>query len=654
MRERVGAWDLVAAGIDDGSAPPNTVAYGFQALTNNAPTDAPNLVAGSIAPDPAVLHRGANVWRLVALTQLIAGGRNVELVLGAPSTDRRVAAPAVNPGAPDVWLAVPGVVIDARRRTTYTFRPGGAGPFFARADVLRGLRAAVAGGDAAADGTWYGLGGDWRIGITAARGLLIARRAGAGQVNLTIDADDGPSTAEAADPPAGVDWRIGDRVLRYRDATVTHAGRSNLGGRYWESTQTLSWADVPAGTIAAGAVEVTALGPDVDSRGVAIGAAAPDHPPLGQPWIDTSDEDDVRARVWNGSGWEGWLAERIPAVAALPANPIVEQLVLLTAQDGARGPGLYACRAHGVWEKVGGGPATSPQTTAPPRLVTLWGAAAARPANPFAAAGAEYGADGWITLPPGWVPAPGQLVVPVGQSRWRATAWGSWQSRWTFSGALIELDDAYWVQYATDAAGTGAHSNPTVHDTHYRRRDPLSGAWSPWLPIDPTVAPAVRAWSTIVDTLILPSSHYPDLTGFLLAPVTWANVEFCRVELAMGSGAVPVWRADRITRPFWGAGSSLAARNNPLYVAGASLAVTAHQGTGVDNTLSVVGRNGVAVLQGQGPSDTDAALMLKFLRLTRAQNGVLAEDDPAGRSSGWHVYESRRTGQSLRLRIDVR
>ena len=354
LRARVGAWDMTAAAVPDGNVPPATLAYGFRNLINNAPTHAPSLVTGSIAPAPAELRRGSDTWRIVALTQLTGGAHTVELILGAPSTDRRVGAPNVNVAAADTWVAVPGVVIDAARLTTYTLRIAGGAAQYVRADTLRALTAAAAGGDATAAGTSHAVAGDYVLGLTAGRGLLIANTVAVGRVVVTVDADDGPSTAEAAEVPTDIDWRIGDTVLRTRDATRTYAPRSTLGGRHWESSRSLTWSDVPAGTIAAGTVEVTALGPSVEARGVVVGDTAPDHPPLGLVWVDTSDEDDVVLRWWDGYSWDVVLQGGLQYGTRLPATPAGGRLFVLTADDGTNTQGLYASLDAGVWTQIGG------------------------------------------------------------------------------------------------------------------------------------------------------------------------------------------------------------------------------------------------------------------------------------------------------------
>lgn len=639
MRERVGAWDMTAAAVRDGSIPPQTTAYGYRNVTNDAPTDAPSLVTGAIAPAPPELRRGSDTWRIVALTQLTGGGRTVELILGAPSTDRRVAAPTVDVAAADTWVAVPGVVVDAARLTTYTLRIAGGAAQYVRADTLRALTAAAAGGDATAAGTSHALAGGYGLGLTATRGLLVAAGSAAGRVVVAVDADDGPSTAEAAEVPDDVDWRIGDTVLRTRDATRTYAPRSTLGGRHWESSRSLTWSDVPAGTIAAGTVEVTALGPSVEARGVVVGDTAPDHPPLGLVWIDTSDEDDVVLRWWDGYSWDVVLQGGLQYGTRLPATPAGGRLYVLTADDGAHTEGLYAALDAGVWTRIGGGPAQSQQSTIlrPATWARAWIRAATEAAALAGVAAATWTDDGPGTPPTGayW----SLDDVPAGAARLYelVSLVSAAHGPWTFSPwSAIELT-AENTQYSADGS-TGWHAVRATEDRYERHRDAL-GAWSAAIPL---YAADEVVWSTIVSTVIQAvGTHQPGVLIALPSQIALHRIALMRFRMRTEtSGYAPVLESDLVIRPDW--------LTAALWSARASVTDDVH------TLILTLEARGLGLVSagfnlGAGPADSGGAAGLK-LRLIRPAPPVISHSQDASHLA---VYYAKNQTTRHVLQIDV-
>ena len=639
MRERVGAWDMTAAAVQDGSIPPATVAYGYRSLVNNAPTDAPSLVTGSIAPAPAELRRGSDTWRIVSLTQLTGGAHTVELILGAPSTDRRVAAPTVDVAAADTWVAVPGVTVDAARLTTYTIRIAGGAAQYVRADTLRALTAAAAGGDATAAGTSHAVAGDYVLGLTAARGLLIANTAAVGRVTVAVDADDGPSTADAADPPDDVDWRIGDTVLRTRDATRTYAPRSTLGGRHWESSRSLTWSDVPAGTIAAGTVEVAALGPSVEARGVVVGDTGPDHPPLGLVWIDTSDEDDVVLRWWDGYSWDVVLQGGLQYGTRLPATPAGGRLFVLTSDDGANTQGLYASLDAGVWTRIGGGPAQSQQSTIlrPATWARAWIRAATEAAALAGVAAATWTDDGPGTPPTGAHWSLDDVPAGAGRLYELVSLVSAASGPWTFSPwSAVELTTAN-TQYSVDGS-TAWHAVRVAEDRYERHRDAL-GAWSAAIPL---YAADEVVWSTIVSTVIQAvGTHQPGVLIALPSQIALHRLALMRIRLRTEtSGFAPVLESDLIVRPDW--------LTAALYANRASVTDDVHT---LILTLEArgLGLVSAAFNLGTGPADNGGAAGLK-MRLIRPAPPVISHSQDAAFMAIYYV--KNQTTRHV-LQIDV-
>lgn len=503
LRERLGRWTprLAAAG--------GRVGYARQ--TADAPTDSPNVVRGSIAPNPPVWTHGADAWRIVAVEQSTVD-HAVQIVFGAPSTSRQLRGHgALAFPQADRWVAVPGVVIDRDRETTYVVRvpnraSNGLADLYLRAADLRALPAQAVGGDATAAGVARELGvqgiGAWRAGRTAADQLLLAVSV-ASQPDVEVLDDGGPSTAEAAALPADVDWEIGGRVYRRADAAASHTARSLVGGRHTESVRTLRWEGVPARALAVGETGLAALGRDVALEGLSIGPAAPAHPGLGNLWIDTSDEDEPALRWWDGLAWAVLIRGGVDYGIALPLNPVGGRLFGLTADQGANLAGLYLSGA-GAWTFVGPQPQTSAQSLLlrPSTWARAWIRAADAAAAIAGVANATWTDDGPGTVPTGahWSLAD----VPAGADPlWEIVAQVAWQSgAWRFGAWGAHNLDASDAQYSVSGAG-GWHSVRAGAD-RYERHRLANGAWSPAWPL----APEVLAW-----------------TRLLTASVRWASVD---------------------------------------------------------------------------------------------------------------------------------
>ena len=601
LRETLAEWDVTLAAHAGG--------VGYSSEVNNSLDGSPTTVQGAISPTPPLLRIGGTAWRVAAIRQR-ADNNAVELRLGAPNSQRaRRANGALAVPAGSVWVET-GAALDAARDTTYTFRvPNAAATgfvaFAASAGALRALTAQAAGG--AASPAAEAVGRDYLQFAPAETGAAIPWLVGrdADSILLTspvsespavaIDADDGPPTAEAPAVPADADWRVGDLTLHTEDARASYSPRRVAGGRQSESLRTLTWTGVRPGTLAAGATTLAALGPAVDAarllpvstgaadagkaarlnaRGDAwdlytpsasslhLGSSAPAAPVVGALWVDTSNAATPELKTWNGSVWSSVDDHDVHAGASLPtAAPSVGATWWLTAQDTTTtpgttyAPGWYGCHTPGEWTFVGPQPQTSQQLELPfpPRLVTLWGASAAKPADPLAglAAGA-YGDDGWIARPAGWHPNPADAVVPGGQSRWSATALGTRDSatgRWSFGAAHVAIADAYSVQYSTNSDGRAAHAAPTAQDVYYRRRDPGTGAWSPWLRIH--AARDERNWITLVDysANVGTGGHFWRYSHSLPAAVRPADHRELLIECQIDAPAHPAWRASAIVAP---------------------------------------------------------------------------------------------------------
>ena len=794
LRETLGEWTATLAATAG--------AVGYAREVDRSADGNPTTVHGAIAPAPPVLRVGAEAWRIAAVRQR-ADNHAVEIRLGAPNERRaRRARAALAVPAGSLWVDT-GVALDAVRDTTYTFQVPNAGAtgfvtFSARASQLRALAeqtAGVAASPAAeARGRDYlafaandvGSAVPWWVGRDADSILLTSPVSESPAVG--IDADDGPPAAEAAAPPAGVDWRVGDLTLHLEDAAVTYAPRRVDGGRQTESLRTLSWTGIPAGTLRAGPATVRALGPAVDpaalpprptpadagesirvsaaglyelyvppaAGGVHIGPAAPASPAVGALWMDTTDPADPLLRRWGvlaskstrfarghaglvagevganvalvlplasartltwiyfrtdgdvealvspfGSradlagyalsvagrsygdfasatldagdarnpdlysfaagasnpstdedvvvavaSWEDVDDHEVHAGATLPASPRVGHSWLLTVVDGANAAGWYVCHTAGVWTFVGPQPRTSQQIAIPrpPRLVTLWGAAAtvAAAGDPFSGlASGAYGDDGWIARPTGWHVNPADVVVPGGQSRMRATALATWDAaagRWGFGAAIVEVADAYSAQYSTHSDGRAAHAAPTAQDAWYRRRDPSTGAWSPWLRIH--APPESRDWVTLVDynARVGAGGHRWRYSHALAAPIRPADWRELAIAVQIDS---PSWQGSDIILPMR---LGVAAHGDTAYAYRGGITIVAD--------FDADGRR--QLTQGDHPLPTEDHNVGSGRRWGIRGQFRRGATDPAGTASFFDVLETRVTGLSGRYQVLVR
>ena len=334
LRETLGEWDATLAATAG--------AVGYASEVDRSADGSPTTLHGSIAPTPPVLRVGADAWRVAAVRQR-TDNHAVEIRLGAPNARkarRARAALAVGPN----W-ADSGAALDARD-TTYTVSvPNAATTGFAEFEVsaaaLRALDEQTAGQAASPaaeargrdyllfDANDVGAAVPWRVGRDA-DSILLSTPVGEA-VAVGIDADDGPPAAEVPEPPAGVDWRVGDLSLHLEDARATYSPRRVAGGRQTESLRTLTWTGVPAGTLRAGPATVRALGPAVDPAalpprptradageslrvsaaglyelyqpgagggGVHVGASPPAAPAVGALWMDTTNPADPKLKRW--------------------------------------------------------------------------------------------------------------------------------------------------------------------------------------------------------------------------------------------------------------------------------------------------------------------------------------------------------------------
>ena len=598
-------WAVTLASYADGTFPdPDSVAY-YRILLSSRDGTA-DLTAGSVDPDPPLFASadGSERWRLLSVRQL-ARGHDVVLDFGAPPSARQARAQGAL-ALQTTFVAVAGVSVAGERLTNLTVRaPNAADTGFesrsVAATALRTLNAAAP-GEAPDNGNSIDLGAMGSTsrlfaGRTAGGGLLLAGLV-AGAPSIGITADDGPPVAAAPALPAGVDFRVnlasGPLLLRQSEARQTYTPRAVAGGRTAESRRTLRWSGIPADTLAVGAVTLDVLDPGLDRArvlppvtaadagrilratatgyelvtpaqgvGLHVGNAAPQAPADGTLWVDTRDSDYPELRTWSGGSWDAVDDHEVHAGPTLPRTPNIGNSWLLTATDGAHAPGWYVCTTSGTWTRVGETPSQSQQVGAvrAPRLVTLWRYAAAQPADPYAglAAGA-YGDGGWIARPAGWALTPtGAGARGAGESLWAATAYATWDAaatpepRWTFGGAGVAIADAYSVQYSTDSDGRAAHAVPEAADEWYRRRDPVSGAWSAWRRIH--AEPDPHDWTALIDgRSTYYATNYPGDAIALPAPVRLAGLREmmieCRIEERIGAVGER-WRMSRQLGPYY-------------------------------------------------------------------------------------------------------
>ena len=295
---------------------------------------------------------------------------------------------------------------------------------------------------------------------------------------------------------------------------------------------------------------------------------------------------------------------------------------------------------------------STPSVVRTAHVADLWRMADARPADPFAAAAGAYGDGGWTTVPAGWSESPAAArTAGGGDTLWHASATAAYASgSWAFGVGRVTQADAYYERYALTSSGAGAHAVPTAADRWYSRRDPVTTAWGPWVEIARVVG-----WQ-VIETLSLhsaASTHYPDAHSYLVSTVDWDTVEFClfTVRMLESVGGAMRWESSVILRPRWRPTASGANRNSPLYVADASIALFSGAAG-----LEAVRRNGVPLqgdAQSMGSRADDLGVMIKFLGLTTGPWGI-GGPDPAGSSSGIHVYELSRSRVPAVLEVAIR
>ena len=273
-------WTVTAGELGSGRLADS---YGYTRIIQSSADGEPNRTAGSIDPDPPTLSEGSSTWRLLAVRQ-DATGHDVEIVLGAPLGPRTVHARGrIDFAAANQFVEVPGAYrIPASRDVAYEVEvPSGGGQFTrleVTADQLRALTPAARGQSSSPQGHSVELGTEngltYRAGRTAL-GVILLSMSSAGAQNVGVFSDDGPPAADPPDVPTWIDWRLGTRTLRGRDARVG-AGRRQQppgGSLRDEGFVQLSWRVDPttglrfaAGVISDGAaVTLDALGRDVST-----------------------------------------------------------------------------------------------------------------------------------------------------------------------------------------------------------------------------------------------------------------------------------------------------------------------------------------------------------------------------------------------------
>ena len=537
QRETV-EWTLNLAIHDDGILPsPDSIGYANQVVRSRTGFGAPNLVYGSIDPDPPVWTVGTERWRILAVNQLARGDHAVGIVLGAPPAERvaRASAPLAV-GVAERWVSVPGVQIAATRNTTYTIRvpdaQAGTTDLTVEAATLRDLIAGATDADATAPGTFVLLedtaAGRWRAGRSAANVLLLAVSA-TGAPNVAVLADDGPIAGEAAEIPADWDWQIGDLVLRRRDAAEIYGRRGVAGGESSESARELRWTGIPAGTLAVGETTLRALGPALDASGggaggqqspasgagVHVGDDPPASPEEGALWSDTSAGNALKR--YDGAAWV--------AVATVPELNNAVAGLALTIQGGIEQVIRRATFAR-AWIRAG----------------------------TEAAALAGTGAATWTNSGPGtpptgahWslsdVPAGAghvyELTAQVSPTAGHGTAWtfGTW--------AALQIT-ATNTQYSVDGS-TAWHTARAQADRYERHF--IGGAWGPAIPL---YAADELVWANLVSTDIYhATTHWlpPIALIDLPARMLFENFNLMRIYMETRVAGGRVVAGDAVVNP---------------------------------------------------------------------------------------------------------
>lgn len=311
-------WTVTAGQLGRGR---RAYGYGYARIIEASADGEPTETAGSINPDPPLLSEGSAAWRLVEAQQDVAS-HDVQISLGAPLGPRTVHARGrVTFQAASQFAAVPTAYrIPASRDVAYEFEvPAGGGQWTrveVTADQLRALNPAAAGQSSTPRNHSVDLGVHggvrYRAGRTALGQILLSMdRAGA--QNVGVFSNDGPPAADPPDVPTWIDWRLGSRTLRGRDARIGGADRQQPPGGSLrdEGVVTLTWRDDPttglrfaAGVIGDGdSVALEALGRDVSTSRL-----LPATPTDGQvPQYDATEEEwtAVDPSSFGGGGGQG-------------------------------------------------------------------------------------------------------------------------------------------------------------------------------------------------------------------------------------------------------------------------------------------------------------------------------------------------------------
>ena len=415
------------------------------------------------------------------------------------------------------------------------------------------FRATGAAADATDNPTLVSDGTTWRL-------LQVFQQTVDNRIILRFGAQDA-ATADVAALPTFVDFKIGDKIFRQRDAQHEISPRTpgaNPSQTRDEAFISYQFDAADADLPATGDFEIEILGEPT------VQVVMPDA--LGQ----------ILYAVDGGDGRIVWQP-RTPEEAGLGSGG---------GQQGQQSPGSITRRAH---------------------VVTLWKRAASVSAAGVPAPGpSDYTDDGWAgdaaaAVATGWYKSVG--AVPVdGDPLVQATAimeWGG--SAWAAAGWHVALSNLATRQYSTTAAGASPHLVPTAADTHYRERASSGGAWSPWLPLFSTG----DTWVTIYSVSSYTSTGTPQNNPLLL-PVRFSDIDFVRFRTALrGTYAGRERRTEIIVTPNW----SLGGHNTYDFTQGASMRV----GFNWDgwNVFAVSDRGFGAIAEA---SNTGMARRFKFTR----------------------------------------
>ena len=265
-----------------GALLPVPFARGFALDFDGSLDGQPTNDVGTIDPQPPVLEHDGQRWRVARISQEIASG-DVALELAAPWGTRRVTDAGWSAAAANRYYPLGGVAVPASRNRygdlVFHFPGGAAEGVVVPAATIAALDAAAQGDAPTADNGHevVSAGVTYTIGRTG-NDVLLARSAAVGSESISVDLP--VSTGELPpDLPAEVDVRIGDTVLRARDARRVTQARVDVNGLLADEGQRrLLWAAAPQSIGADGAATtVEFLGRTVDTDRL-----LPDDPADGQ------------------------------------------------------------------------------------------------------------------------------------------------------------------------------------------------------------------------------------------------------------------------------------------------------------------------------------------------------------------------------------